>query len=74
MSRRASFALGPIPELGFVLQFMAIFGALGAIAAANSFERTRDADRRRLIATRWATFGLALGLIALVFHETVGVP
>ena len=46
MTREASFALGPVPEIGFVLQFVAIFRALGAVAAAKSFGRTKDADRR----------------------------
>jgi hypothetical protein len=49
ISREASLALGPIPEIGFVLQFVAMFEALGAVAAAKSFERTRDVDRRWLI-------------------------
>jgi hypothetical protein len=71
--REASFALGPIPEIGFVLQFVAIFGALGAVAAAKSFERTKDADRRWLITTRWATFGLCVGVVVLAILKVVGV-
>jgi hypothetical protein len=67
-------ALGPIPEVGLVLQFMAIFGALGALAAARSFQRTGDADRRWLITSRWATAGLVLGALVVLSHETIGVP
>ena len=74
MTREASFALGPIPEVGFVLQFVALGGAVGAIAAARAFRRTGDADRRWLITTRWATVGLIGGLRALVSYALVGVP
>jgi hypothetical protein len=70
----ASLALGPIPEVGLILQCMAIFGAFGALAAARSFGRTGDADRRWLITTRWATFGLGFGVVVLVSHELIGVP
>jgi hypothetical protein len=66
--------LGPIPELGFVLQFVAIFGAVGAVVAARSFRRTGDADQRWLITTRWATGGLVLGVLALLSHAILGVP
>ena len=74
VTRGASLALGPIPDIGFVLQFVAIFGALGAVAAAKSFERTKDADRRWLITTRWATFGLCVGVVLLVILKMLGVP
>ncbi len=70
----ASLALGPIPEVGFVLQFAALFGAFGAIAAARSFRRKHDADERWLITTRWATFGLGCGVVVVVIHLLVGVP
>jgi uncharacterized membrane protein YidH (DUF202 family) len=74
VTREASLALGPVPEIGFVLQFVAIFGALGAVAAAKSFQRTKDADRRWLITTRWATFGLCVGVVLLVTLKALGVP
>jgi hypothetical protein len=70
----ASLALGPIPEVGFVLQVMTLFGALGAIAASRAFQRSRDADRRWLITTRWATFGLLVGVAGVLSHEVLGVP
>jgi len=70
----ASLALGPIPEVGFVLQAMALGGALGALAASRSFRRTGDAERRWLITARWAIAGLIVGVVVLVFHETFGVP
>jgi hypothetical protein len=70
----ASLALGPIPEVGFVLQVAALFGAFGAIAAARRFKQTGDADERWMITTRWATCGLIIGLIVLSSHLTVGVP
>ena len=67
----ASLALDPIPEVGFVLQFAALFGA---IAAARSVRRTRDADERWLITTRWATFGLGCAVVVVVFDLLFGVP
>ena len=70
----ASLALGPIPEVGFVLQAMAVGGALGALAASREFRRTGDADRRWLVTTRWATAGLVIGVLLLISHATVGVP
>jgi hypothetical protein len=60
--------------VGFVLQFMALFGAVGAVAAARAFRRTRDADQRWLITTRWATLGLALGVAVVCCHLLFGVP
>jgi hypothetical protein len=56
------------------LQFVAIFGAVGAVVAARSFRRTGDADQRWLITTRWATGGLVLGVLALLSHAILGVP
>jgi hypothetical protein len=53
---------------------MAFFGAFGAMAAARSFRRTGDADRRWLITTRWATLGFIVGVAVVFFHETFGVP
>jgi hypothetical protein len=44
-ARHASLALGPVPAIGFALQFMALGATVGAIVAARSFRRTRDADR-----------------------------
>jgi hypothetical protein len=70
----ASLALGPSPEIGFVLQCVGLFATLGAIAAARSFRRTGDADRRWLITTRWGTAGLIGGVVALVSHAIVGIP
>jgi hypothetical protein len=70
----SSLALGPIPEVGFVLQVAALFGAFGAIAAARRFGQTGDPDERWMITTRWATFGLVIGIIAVFCHLTVGVP
>ena len=70
----ASLALGPIPEVGFVLQFVAIFGVFGAVAAARSFRRTGDPDHRWMIATRWTIFGLIVGVVVLVCHLIFGVP
>jgi Na+/glutamate symporter len=70
----ASLALGPSPEVGVVLQAMALGGAIGALAAARSFRRTGDADRRWLITTRWATVGLVVGVLVVLSHLTVGVP
>jgi hypothetical protein len=70
----ASLALGPIPEIGFVLQMMALGATFGAIVAARSFRRTEDADRRWLVATRWATAGFTLGVVLVLSHVTVGVP
>ncbi len=56
----AWLAFGPSPELGVILQAMALGGAVGALAASRSFRRTGDADRRWLITTRWATAGLVV--------------
>jgi hypothetical protein len=70
----SSLALGPIPEVGCVLQVAATFGAIGAVAAARRFGRTADADERWMITTRWATAGLIVGIIVLLCHLTVGVP
>ncbi len=70
----ASLALGPIPEVGFVLQFTALFGAFGAVAAARMFRRKGDPDQRWLITTRWATFGLMSGIAVVLLHLTIGVP
>jgi hypothetical protein len=70
----ASLALGPIPEVGFVLQCVGVFGALGAIAAARSFRRTGNADERWLITTRWATWGLCGVVVVVLIHLLVGVP
>ena len=70
----ASLALGPIPEVGFVLQFTALFGAFGAVAAARIFRRKGDADERWLITTRWATFGLMSGIGLVLLHLAIGVP
>lgn len=67
-------ALGPIPEVAFMLQMAGFFGALGVIAAARSYGRTGDPDRRWLVAARWATFGLGFGFVMVVSHATVGVP
>jgi hypothetical protein len=66
--------LGPSPELGVILQAMALGGAVGAVAASRSFRRTGDADRRWLITTRWATAGLVVGVLVVLSHETLGVP
>jgi hypothetical protein len=33
----ASLALGPSPEIGFILQCVGLFATCGAIAAARSF-------------------------------------
>ena len=74
MSVEAWLAFGPSPELGVILQAMALGGAVGALAASRSFRRTGDADRRWLITTRWATAGLVAGILVVLLHETVGVP
>jgi hypothetical protein len=70
----AWLAFGPSPELGVILQAMALGGAVGALAASRSFRRTGDADRRWLITTRWATAGLVVGILVVLSHETLGVP
>ena len=71
----ASLALGPIPEVGFLLRFIAIFGALGALAAAKSFQRTGDADPPMAHHDPLGdTLGLGLGVVAVVSHVLVGVP
>jgi hypothetical protein len=70
----ASLAFGPSPEVGVVLQAVAIGGALGALAASRSFRRTGDADRRWLITTRWATAGMVAGVLLVLSHAMLGVP
>ena len=74
VGREASFAVGPGPRDWLRLAVCGDFGALGAVAAAKSFERTKDADRRWLITTRWATFGLSVGVVLLVILKALGVP
>ena len=70
----AWLGFGRAPQLGVILQAMALGGALGALAASRSFRRTGDADRRWLITTGWATAGLVVGVLVVLSHETVGVP
>lgn len=62
--------LGPVPELGFVLQMFGLGGALG-LAAAYSARRRGIRTDPWLITTRWSLvvglfgFAIALGLAVL---------
>lgn len=57
------FALvGPVPELGFLLQAVAIGTAVGAAVALRASRRDRHADTWA-ITTAWATLALLVGVL-----------
>ena len=67
-------ALGPVPEVTFVLQWAALGGAVGTIWALRLFKRTRDADLRWLAQARGASAGLGVGFVLLLLYLIVGIP